>query len=95
MTGAELDMLNDRISSSAWNEINAPDPADKSMKAAAAEMKKAVDLLNKAAVSLVAAAREVNGFPMEDRILSFSDQTDDLRVDLAALMKKYERGERE
>lgn len=95
MNNWQLDIIRDGISSAAWDEINAPDPAEKAMKAAAAEMKKAVDLLNKAAVSLVAAAREVNGFPMEDRILSFPDQIDDLRIDLAALVKKYESGERD
>ena len=77
-----------------WEEINTPDPAAEQMKKAAAEIMKALRLMDDANIRLLSAQSEVSGTPMEDVIGSFYHSQLDVVIQLNDLRLKYERGER-
>lgn len=95
MTNWQLDMLNDQISTAAWNRLNAPDPAEKQMKNAAVSMSEASGFLDIVTDRLMDAAEELKGTPMQDVMLSFVTEIEGTDGKLRELKKKYERGERE
>ena len=95
MTGWEVQEMWERDTAALWERLNEPDPAEKQMGEAAKELRLA-DIELSISEDLVAAAAEaVKGFPMEDVLLSFYDQLEELRFGLKMLGEKYERGERE
>lgn len=94
MTGTEVHEAWAADSLREWEEMNAPDPAAEQMKKAAAEIMKALRLLDDANVRLLSAQSEVSGLPMEDVIGSFYNEQLDTVIALNELRLKYERGER-
>lgn len=95
MNNWQIDILKDQNDTAAWNELNAPDPAENAMKAAAKKLDESAEHLFTGGILIMSAARAVEGLPMEDRILSFIESIDNIRMDLKALAEKYKRGERD
>lgn len=73
-----------------WEELTAP-PPEKVLNAAK-EINAADGLMDQAGNRLINAINEVSGTTMEDRIESFLNQLEDLRIDLINLKEKMERG---
>lgn len=95
MTGWEVQALKEAEDARIWEELNAPDRAEKQMKEAAVSMKQAEELIDKAENALLTAMDRLNPYPMENRVGSLESDLEDLRYSIRALREKYERGWRE
>lgn len=95
MENATLDYMVEQAAAQEWERITAPDPYEKQMKDAALEMRLTDEMLDKATDYLADAVEALKDTPMEDRVASFLNTLEDLRIDLGMLEKKYERGRRE
>ena len=95
MTGWEVQELKEAEDARIWEEINAPDPCEKQLKAASVSMKEAVRMIGSAGVRLADAMAEVFDTPMEYRIGSLLDALEDIECSITALADKYGKGERE
>lgn len=73
-----------------WEELTAPPP--EKVTNAALEINAAAGLMDQAGNRLINAINEVSGTTMEDRIESFLNQLEDLRIDLINLKEKMEGG---
>lgn len=94
MTNWQLEALNDQITTAAWNRLNAPDPAEQALKAAAVSIGEASSFLDICTDRLMEAAEDLKGTPMQDKVLSFVDQLEEIDGFMRAMKKAYERGER-
>ena len=95
MTGWQVQEMWEQDTAALWERLNAPDPAEKQMKAAAVDMQMANNLIDQAENNLVSAIAELSDTPMEDKVNSLLDALMDLRIEIRLLAEKYERGERE
>lgn len=95
MTGWQVQEMWERDTAALWERLNAPDPAEKYMQAAAVDMRQATSLIDKAENYLVGAIGKLSDTPMEDKVNSLLNSLMDLRIDIRQLAEKYERGERE
>ena len=95
MTQWQLEAMNCQITTAAWNRLNAPDPAEKAMKSAAVSMTEAAGFLDISTERLMQAAEDLKGTPMQDKVISFVNQIEDLECFIRDLKNKYERGERD
>lgn len=95
MNNWQLDILKDQADTKAWNELNAPDPNEKQLKAAAVSLFEAVAFLQIAESRLADAMAELFDTPIEYKIGSFLDSLQESRIDLQEMAKKFQKGERE
>ena len=95
MTNWQLESLNDQVTTAAWNRLNAPDPAEKQLKQAAASITEALGFLDICTDRLMDAAEALNGTPMQDKVLSFVGEIENTEGFIRKIKQKYERGERE
>ena len=95
MTGWEVQALKEAEDARIWEELNAPDPAEKYMKEAAVSIKQAESFISKAEDYLLDAMNDLSEFPMADSVESLECQLEDLRYSISILREKYERGLRE
>ena len=79
----------------AWENLNAPDPFEKKMKDAALEMRLAVEQVGKAEDYLADAVSCLRETPMEDRVMSFLNDIEDIHIGIMLLAEKYRKGVRE
>lgn len=94
MTPWEVQELVEMDRNHEWEEINAPDPAEKEMISSAEQIREALGSLDIACYRLMDAQSEVQGYPMEYRVGSFYDDLISLSNGLKELAEKFERGER-
>lgn len=95
MTGWQVQEMWERDSAALWERQNRPDPAEKQMEAAAADMLDGNQWLDYATDRLYEAVAELGGTPMADRVESLVNQVEDLRIELKSLADKYRKGVRE
>lgn len=95
MNNWQLDLIKDQEDTKAWDALNAPDPNEKQLKAAAVSLFEAVSFLQIAECRLADAMVELFDTPDEYKIGSFLDTLQDNRCDLQELAKKFQKGERE
>lgn len=88
----QIDVMKEAEDARIWEELNAPDPAEKQMQEAAVSMKQAEELISKAEDYLVDAVYSLSEFPMSDKVASLEDDLEDLRYSIKSLREKYERG---
>ena len=91
----QLEVMADQAATEAWNRQNAPDPAEASLKKAAERMCEALRFMNLCTDRMNEAAAILKETPMEDVVISFVDQLDDIGSFIRGIKQKYERGERE
>ena len=94
MNNWQLDVLREQMDTKAWDELNAPDPCEKQMKASARSLIEASQFISMAESRLADGMAEVFDTPMELKIGSLLDALQDLRCDIFLLAEKYRRGER-
>ena len=95
MTGWEVQEMWESETNALWERLNEPDPCEKEMHDAAADMKKSGKMIDKAEDLLVGAVSSLSGTPMEDRVQSLLDSLIDLEYEIRTLADKYEKGVRE
>ena len=95
MTGWEVQALKEAEDARIWEEINAPDPAEKQMESAAVAIKEAANFLDIATDRLCEAQADLYDTPMESVVEDFVNRIEDIRFELKELASKYERGRRE
>ena len=77
MNAWQVDEMWETESARLWEELNAPDPNQARKEAARTYIQFARDFLNKSVDSLIQAASEVNGLPLENKILSLATELED------------------
>lgn len=95
MNGWQVQAMWEADAAAEWERLNAPDPCEKEMQKAAVDLRFATDLMDKAENSLYDALSELSETPMEDKVTSFLDDLQNLRIALQELAEKYGRGQRE
>lgn len=95
MTGWQVQAMWEAESARLWEELNAPDPAEGKMIAAASSLAVVVKHLDKAADWIAQAASELQGTPMENVVASHLDELEDMICNIRGLQEKYSRGIRE
>lgn len=95
MESWEVDFLVESDRAKAWEELNAPDPCEKMLISSAKDIKEATSFIDIAENRLYDAMAELSETPMEDKVASFLDQLQSLRVDLQILAETYGKGVRE
>lgn len=95
MNGWQIQAMKEAEDARIWEELNAPDPYEREMELAAAEMNQAISFLDQAETKLVGAVSELQGTPMESVIASILDGLENLHVELHIKADCYERGRRE
>ena len=94
MTARQIDELYEAESARIWEELNAPDPCEEQMKAAAKWLKEAVESLNTATDWVADAACELMGTPMESIANNYCEKMEEILFGIRKLQEKYGRGER-
>ena len=95
MTGWQVQAMWEADAAAEWERLNEPDPAEKNMKEAAADMGKALSLIDQAENNMIDAICDLEGLPMADKVASLYDTLSDLHYSIGMLKEKYERGVRE
>lgn len=85
MNAWQVDEMWETESGRLWEELNAPDPNQGRYEAAKIYMGFALDLLNKAVDSLIQAADEVDGLPLENKVLSLVTDLEERGICIAQL----------
>lgn len=85
MNAWQVDEMWETESGRLWEELNAPDPNQGRYEAAKIYTGFALDLLNKAVDGLIQAAYEVEGLPLENKILSLVTDLEDRGICIAQL----------
>ena len=78
-----------------WEALNADDPFEKEMKQSAKTLKSAIGHLDKATDYAAEAAKELKGTPMEDQVLSYLNELEDIMSDIKAIQENFAKGWRE
>ena len=91
----DVDSIVEADRSSAWENLNAPDPFAKQMKSASTDILESTSFVSIAEDRLIEAYCELEGSPMQKTVEDFLEKLSDMRCDLISLAKKYGRGERE
>ena len=95
MTGWQVDVMIENENARIWEELNAPDPLENELKEAAIEMRKSIELLDKAENGIVEAASILDDTPMGDKLTSLYESILDLKLDIKNLADAYGKGRRE
>lgn len=85
MNAWQVDEMWETESGRLWEELNAPDPNQGRYEAATVYTGFALDFLNKAVDSLIQAADEVDGLPLENQILSLVTDLEERGICIAQL----------
>ena len=95
MQAWQIDLMVAQDAEAAWNRLNAPDPEANKMKAAAVDLKEAVEQLDVSLDWIGFASHDLDNTPMQAKMDSIFEQVEDLKIELDMLREKWERGERE
>ena len=95
LSGWQVQAMKEAEDARIWEELNAPDPAEKQMLEAAVSMKQAEELISKAEDYLVDAECILSEFPMSDKVASLENDLEELRYSIKSLREKYEGGWRD
>lgn len=95
MNAWQLDVIKDQMDTEAWRKLNEADPCENVLIASAKDIKEATSFMDIAENRLCEAVVVLSGTPMEDKIASFLNELQDLRIDLQMLAENYAKGVRE
>ena len=95
MNGWQVQAMWEADTNAAWEEMNAPDPAERQMKEAADSLDIALDNIDSGLDWISDAVSKLDELPMADKVQSFLDDFEKLSKALEDLKDHYERGERE
>ena len=95
MSGWQVQAMKEAEDARIWEDLNAPDPAEKEMKEAAGNLGQAFEAIQTGLDYLTDAVITLDGYPMADKVQSFLDDIESLAHGLMGLAEHYERGERE
>ena len=95
MNGWQVQAMKEAEDARIWEDLNAPDPAEKQMKEAAGSLTKGLEDIDKGLDWIADAVATLDETPMADKVQSFLDSLENLANELKFLKNHYERGERE
>ena len=91
----DVDSMWEADAAAEWERINAPDPYEEILKAAAKDMIPAINQLGKAIEELLGATAYLYETPMLAKVDSYIESLEDIEIDLKMMKEHWERGERE
>ena len=95
LSGWQIDEMVARDADALWERLNAPDPFEDQLRAAAKQLEKAAVALNTCTDRIIDAGCELDETPMREVVDSLCDNLEQYRVELNRLIRMYERGVRE
>ena len=78
-----------------WEELNAPDPLEQQMKAAAIDLGQAVVLIDKAEDNISAAVYDLEDTELEELMSDLLEKLMDFRYEVKQIAENYMKGVRE
>ena len=88
MNGWQVQAMKEAEDARIWEELNAPDPFEEQLKAAAKELRLSIEMIEKVEDDLVEAINELSDTPMEYKVGSLLDEVQGIKGSISRLPPK-------